>query len=77
MLRLAYDALAAGGSAPLAYNAANEEAVALFRAERIGFMDIPRIVETVLQNGNWTAEPATLEEALEIDKRARRAVTFP
>lgn len=74
MLRLAYAALAAGGSAPLAYNAANEEAVALFRDDRIGFTDIPRIVETVLAKGDWTAEPETLEAALALDRRAREAV---
>src|SRR5699024_7593580 len=39
-LRLARQALAASATHPAVYNAANEEAVAAFRAERIGFLDI-------------------------------------
>ncbi len=47
-LRVAYDALRAGGSAVVALNAANEIAVAEFLERRIGFLDIPRLIEDVL-----------------------------
>ncbi len=47
-LRIAYEALNMGGTAPAILNAANEIAVEAFLAEKIGFMDIPHIIETVL-----------------------------
>ncbi len=50
-LRLAREALATGGVAPIVLNAANEAAVAAFLAGRIGFLDIARTVEDVL--GAW------------------------
>jgi len=48
-LGLAIAALRAGGGAPTALNAANEAAVEAFLAARIGFSDIARIVEAVLE----------------------------
>lgn len=70
-LRLAYDALRAGGSAVIALNAANEVAVAEFLDRHIGFADIPGLIEDVL-----AATPATrissIEEVQAIDLRARR-----
>ena len=48
-LRLARDALRAGGSAPIVLNAANEVAVAAFAGGSIGFTDIAAVVETVLE----------------------------
>ena len=48
-LRLAREALRAGGSAPTVLNAANEVAVHAFLEERIGFLDIVRTVERVLE----------------------------
>ena len=47
-LRLAREALEAGGKAPCVLNAVNEVAVAAFLDGQIKFLDIPRIVETVL-----------------------------
>jgi 1-deoxy-D-xylulose-5-phosphate reductoisomerase len=47
-LRLARDALRAGGSAPTVLNAANEIAVGGFLERRIGFLDIARVVEETL-----------------------------
>ncbi|MEL6444626.1 MAG: 1-deoxy-D-xylulose-5-phosphate reductoisomerase [Bacteroidota bacterium] len=47
-LRLAFEALDAGGTAPCALNAANEVAVASFLRDEIGFTDIPRIVSDAL-----------------------------
>ena len=48
-LQLAYDALAAGGSACAVLNAANEVAVAAFLERRIRFTEIPRIVSAALE----------------------------
>jgi 1-deoxy-D-xylulose-5-phosphate reductoisomerase len=48
-LRLARDALRAGGAAPAILNAANEVAVAAFLEGRIGFLDIERIVTETLE----------------------------
>ncbi|MFP6749886.1 MAG: 1-deoxy-D-xylulose-5-phosphate reductoisomerase [Alphaproteobacteria bacterium] len=47
-LRLAREALAAGGTAPTVLNAANEIAVAAFLAEHLGFLEIARVVEETL-----------------------------
>jgi 1-deoxy-D-xylulose-5-phosphate reductoisomerase len=70
MLRLAYDALKAGGLYPVAYNAANETAVAQFLKDEIGFPDIPRLVETTLQK-DWSGPPDTLDTIIAADQRAR------
>jgi len=49
-LRLAYEALAAGGTAPTALNAANEIAVANFLGGSLGFRRIPALIEAVLSD---------------------------
>jgi 1-deoxy-D-xylulose-5-phosphate reductoisomerase len=73
-LALARAAGREGGTAPAVLNAANEVAVAAFLDERIGFMDIPRIVEATL--GAVPSEPATTLEVVEAaDARARVAAT--
>lgn len=56
MMGLAYDAGRAGGTAPAAYNAANEEAVAAFLAGRLGFLGIAEVVAAVLDSHD--ARPA-------------------
>ncbi|MGH7839254.1 MAG: 1-deoxy-D-xylulose-5-phosphate reductoisomerase, partial [Candidatus Binataceae bacterium] len=71
-LRLAYDALAAGGTMPACLNAANEELVAAFLGGRLSFTEIPRQLEAVmLRHDNRPAE--SLEDLLEIDGWARMA----
>src|SRR5215467_5921062 len=47
-LRLAYEAAEAGGAKTVALNAADEVAVAAFLENKIGFADIPRLVEKTL-----------------------------
>lgn len=47
-LRLAAEAFQQGGTAPAVLNAANEEAVAAFLAGKVGFVDIPSIIERTL-----------------------------
>ncbi|HET7125649.1 MAG TPA: 1-deoxy-D-xylulose-5-phosphate reductoisomerase [Lysobacter sp.] len=69
-LRLAYEALAAGGTAPAMLNALDEIAVSAFLQGRIAFLDIPSIIEAGL-----AALPVTpadsLDTLLEADARAR------
>ncbi|MEW6313232.1 MAG: 1-deoxy-D-xylulose-5-phosphate reductoisomerase [Pseudomonadota bacterium] len=71
-LRLAYQALAAGGSAPALLNAANEIAVAGFLERRIAYRQIAQLVDRVLQEipGGPTD---TLAAVLDADAQARRA----
>jgi len=66
----AYRALKAGGTLPAAMNAANEEAVHAFIDERIGFADIPRVIESTM-NAHQGGEASSLEAVLNADKTAR------
>ena len=70
-LRLARAALRAGGGAPTIFNAANEMAVQAFLERRIGFLDIARMVETVLTDLDGVAVD-TLADVLALDGEARR-----
>jgi len=70
-LRLAREAIEAGGAAPIVLNAANEVAVAAFLAGRIGFLDIGGIVEDVLARANM-ASAASIDDVWTIDRAARR-----
>ncbi|HEY7458588.1 MAG TPA: 1-deoxy-D-xylulose-5-phosphate reductoisomerase [Xanthobacteraceae bacterium] len=71
-LRIAREALEAGGGAPTVLNAANEVAVEAFLSRRIGFLGIPSLVERALEQMSGVPEPATVNEALAIDHNARR-----
>lgn len=71
-LRLAYQALLAGGAAPAVLNAANEVAVKYFLENRLRFTDIPKLIEDVLSALSLPA-PATLEDVLETDRKARES----
>ena len=69
-LRLAREALAAGGGASAVMSAANEVAVEAFLGRRIGFLDIAAVVEHVMQQ--LGAPPAdTLDAVLALDAAAR------
>jgi 1-deoxy-D-xylulose-5-phosphate reductoisomerase len=70
-LRLAREALAAGGAKPAILNAANEVAVASFLDKRLGFLDIASLVGEVLARFDPQA-PASIDAVLEIDGEARR-----
>lgn len=72
MLRLAREAMRAGGAAPAIYNAANEVAVAAFLEGRIPFLAIPQVVEHTL-GAITNAEPTDLAAVLSLDAEARRA----
>ncbi len=69
-IALAYRALRTGGTLPAAMNAANEEAVQAFLEERISLTDIPRIIETVM-NEHETQKVTALEVVLAADAAAR------
>ena len=69
-LRLAAEAIAAGGTAPVTLNAANEVAVAAFLAQRVRFTDIPVIIERSLADCP-RAEPVSLSVVQQADLSAR------
>ena len=71
-LPLALAALRMGGVAPTILNAANEVAVDAFLTRRIGFLDIPRVVEKTLSESTGAEKEAeTLEDVLAADAKAR------
>ena len=72
-LALARECAKRGGTACPAMNGANEEAVALFLADKIGFYDIYDLVSRAVEVVPFIADP-TLEEILESDRLAREAV---
>ena len=69
-IALAYRALREGGTLPAAMNAANEEAVKAFIAERIGLTDIPLVIEKVM-NRHQTKPAVDLGTVLAADQSAR------
>lgn len=69
-LKLAYQALLAGGTAATVFNAANEVAVAAFLQQRIGFTDIANIIETTL-SGTSHRPVDSIEAILDVDAAAR------
>ncbi len=72
-LRLAYEALERGGTAPTVLNGANEVVVAAFLAEEIRFIDIPSLVERALGEIGVVDDPS-LHDIFAIDKRTRQTV---
>ena len=72
-LALAYKALKIGGTMTAALNAANEIAVQAFLDDKIKLNDIPRIIETVL-NEHETQPATSLEVIVETDAWARGKV---
>lgn len=71
-LELCREALRRGGLVPAAANGANEQAVALFLEGKIGFLDIPRLVEAAMDRQDPGV--VTLEAVLEADREARAFV---
>jgi 1-deoxy-D-xylulose-5-phosphate reductoisomerase len=70
-LRVAFDAIASGGTAPTILNAANEVAVAHFLTGRLGFTEIAGLVEQTLE-GHAVVPVDDLEQLLDVDRSARR-----
>ena len=69
-LRLAREALEAGGAAPVVLNAANEIAVDLFLAGKIRFTDIATMVDQALQQSD-AAAPQSIGEVIALDQHTR------
>jgi 1-deoxy-D-xylulose-5-phosphate reductoisomerase len=69
-LEYAYEALHKGGNVPCALNAANEVAVSAFLNDRIGFLEIQRIIAHTLPKVDFIKTP-TLDDYVESDKAAR------
>ncbi len=72
-LSLAFRCAEKGGTACPAMNGANEEAVAMFLRDEIGFYDIYRLVSQAVEAVPFIQDP-TLEQILESDRLAREAV---
>lgn len=74
-MQLAYAAGRAGGSMPAVLNAANEQAVALFLAEKIQFLDIPKLIEKVCDKHQIdNCKNPALDDILAADRWARQEV---
>ena len=72
-LQLARSCAKAGGTACPTMNGANEEAVAMFLRDEIGFYDIYRLVDRAVETVPYLKNPA-LEQILEADRLARLSV---
>ena len=72
-LGLALECAQRGGTSTAILNGANEAAVALFLADKIGFLGIPRLVERALDQVTVVDRP-TLEDIFDADRAAREAV---
>ena len=72
-LKVCLQALERGGLAPAAANGANEEAVALFLQEKIGFLEIPQLVEAAMLR-QPDAPADSVEAVLQADREARQFV---
>jgi 1-deoxy-D-xylulose-5-phosphate reductoisomerase len=74
-MKLAYAAGRAGGSMPAVLNAANEQVVSLFLEEKIGFLDIPRLIEMVCDRHQiHNHATPSLDDILAADQWARQEV---
>jgi 1-deoxy-D-xylulose-5-phosphate reductoisomerase len=71
-LRLAREAMSAGGLAPCVLNAAHEVALDGFIAGQIGFLDMAGLVEDTLSSVSTSKDAASLDEVFEADGEARR-----
>ena len=72
-LRIAYEAIAAGGNLPCVVNAANEVANAAFRRGAVGFLDIPRLIRRAMADAT-RCQRASLSDYLASDAEVRRLV---
>ena len=72
-LALALDCARKGGNSTAVLNGANEAAVGLFLEDKIGFLDIARLVERALAAVPFVEKP-TLDDILAADRAARQAV---
>lgn len=71
MLKYAFEVTKNVDSYSIAFNAANEIAVAAFISRQIKFVEIPKIVHNVLQN-DWSFVPESFDDVFEQDAKARK-----
>jgi 1-deoxy-D-xylulose-5-phosphate reductoisomerase len=71
-LRLAYEAAEAGGAKTIALNAADEVAVAAFLQRKIGFSDIPQVIQSTVRE-TADVHPESITEVLSADAESRRS----
>ena len=69
-LKVAYDCLRVGGTAPCALNAANEVAVDSFLEKKIKFVDMIKIVEKSIELTTFVANPK-IDDHLKVDEQTR------
>lgn len=72
-LSLAFDAAGTGGSMPTVFNAANEKAVALFIQRKIGFLQIPELIEESMGNHKVIENPS-VEKILQAEAETYEAI---
>lgn len=70
LLQVAYDVLNKKGGYPIAFNAANEEAVYAFLKEKISYLQLQEIVLKTLEN-DFNFEVKNFDDVIELDKKAR------
>lgn len=70
-LSLAFSAIEKGGNMPCIMNAANEIAVEYFLNSKIEFLDIPLIIEKVMQTSSFIANPS-IEDYFQTDKEVKQ-----
>ena len=70
-LAISFETLRKGGNWPCILNAANEVAVEAFLEKKIGFLDIPDVIERTLGKSSFIKTPS-LDETFETDLMARQ-----
>jgi 1-deoxy-D-xylulose-5-phosphate reductoisomerase len=70
-LAISFEALERGGNWPCILNAANEVAVEAFLSRKIGFLEIPEVIERTLEKSSFVGAPV-LEDYFESDQQARQ-----
>ncbi len=70
-LALAFEAMKLGGNMPCILNASNEVLVSLFLKDKIGFLQMPEIIENCMNKADFIKNPA-YEDLAESDKMARK-----
>lgn len=69
-LALAFEALNQGGNMPCILNAANEVVVQAFLSDRISFLQMPEIIEHIMEKASYLKNP-NLEDYIQSDKEVR------
>lgn len=73
-LQLAFDAIHRGGNIPCAMNAANEIVNLAFRQDKVGFLEMSDIINTVMEKISFVARPS-YKDYIETDREARAIAT--